>query len=623
MVLSNQQLAERLRRTGTGAPRRENPSYVGNVGFGGFEDANQDGPTTAGLYASSSTSTAQTNPANIAADIMSKDSRLMQAAETRGLQSANRRGLVNSSMAVGASQDAVLDQVVPLASQEAQQRFQDNSDQRNFGFESLLSRQDYEQTGGLAADQFAYERDLERMRIDAARDASALDRDFELTFQDREIGSRFELAEMDADIRRELMTMESDMRDRILRAEQALESKNISTEAYLTARNQHDQRINNIMNNPDLSAEDRVEAIQAENDKLYADVQLIEDMYSIDLSWTEDYQPEVDTTQQAENTRRRIEDFYQDILGREGDRTGVNFYEGEVTSGRMTLGEVRAQIVQSREGSSASDNDRQQQSFTGDVRNAYRDVLGRLPDEQGAAFWSDQLRRGNVTIADVRRSLQESDEGQGRVRYDAQTGQLVPVQGNPGAQTGTPSQGLDQSGGQQQNPASLTDDLRRAYRDELGRDADSAGFNFWMNQLQSGRVNMQDVRRALSQSDEGQGKVRYDARTGKLVPINQGSSSTTQPTKTQTPQKNPVSLMNSGPRPLTDQEARTAQGELKRVYYDALGRLPDSAGFNFWMGQLRKGNVSLKDVRAALKASDEGQGKVRYNPQTKRLEPVK
>ena len=52
-------------------------------------------------------------------DVISQDSPLMQQARTTGLQQANSRGLLNSSMAVGAAQDAVLRQALPIAQADA------------------------------------------------------------------------------------------------------------------------------------------------------------------------------------------------------------------------------------------------------------------------------------------------------------------------------------------------------------------------------------------------------------------------------------------------------------------------------------------------------------------------
>lgn len=55
----------------------------------------------------------------------------MRTARTQGLQSANRRGLANSSMAVGASEQAALGVATPIASQESQQVLQERMNQQN------------------------------------------------------------------------------------------------------------------------------------------------------------------------------------------------------------------------------------------------------------------------------------------------------------------------------------------------------------------------------------------------------------------------------------------------------------------------------------------------------------
>lgn len=52
--------------------------------------------------------------------IVGDDSPLMQQAKQRAMQEANARGLVNSSIAVGAGQQAVIAQALPIAQQDAQ-----------------------------------------------------------------------------------------------------------------------------------------------------------------------------------------------------------------------------------------------------------------------------------------------------------------------------------------------------------------------------------------------------------------------------------------------------------------------------------------------------------------------
>lgn len=51
--------------------------------------------------------------------LISANSPLMQQAETKALQQANQRGLLNSSMAVGAAQDATINAALPIAQADA------------------------------------------------------------------------------------------------------------------------------------------------------------------------------------------------------------------------------------------------------------------------------------------------------------------------------------------------------------------------------------------------------------------------------------------------------------------------------------------------------------------------
>lgn len=59
--------------------------------------------------------------------IIAKDSPLMQQAAARAMAEKNNRGLINSSMAVGAGQDAVIGQALPIAQQDAQTRYNANA----------------------------------------------------------------------------------------------------------------------------------------------------------------------------------------------------------------------------------------------------------------------------------------------------------------------------------------------------------------------------------------------------------------------------------------------------------------------------------------------------------------
>lgn len=58
------------------------------------------------------------------ADLTSQDSAMMRQARTSGMQQANKRGLMNSSMGIGAAQGAAIAAATPIASQESQEATQ-------------------------------------------------------------------------------------------------------------------------------------------------------------------------------------------------------------------------------------------------------------------------------------------------------------------------------------------------------------------------------------------------------------------------------------------------------------------------------------------------------------------
>ena len=71
--------------------------------------------------------TPASSPMDIAAriaQITGKDSALMRQARTEGMKQANRRGIMNSSIGIGAAQSEALKVAAPIAGQEAQDRMQ-------------------------------------------------------------------------------------------------------------------------------------------------------------------------------------------------------------------------------------------------------------------------------------------------------------------------------------------------------------------------------------------------------------------------------------------------------------------------------------------------------------------
>jgi hypothetical protein len=173
--------------------------------------------------------------------IAGQNSKLNEMARVEGLKASNRRGLLNSSMAVGASQDAVLRSALPIASQDASQAFagqqagldralQSGMQEKQIASTEKLTLAQLASTEGLAAAQRALDVTLQNTAISAAdrqqvRDISsregmaAAERALQQLMQSRDITSTEGLAkaqrELDAMMQRNSIdaTQQAQIRD--------------------------------------------------------------------------------------------------------------------------------------------------------------------------------------------------------------------------------------------------------------------------------------------------------------------------------------------------------------------------------------------------------------------------
>lgn len=126
------------------------PNYTGT-----FEDWRASGSTD---FPSIAPSQQEDTVAQKVTDITSQDSALMKVAQTEGLKLANKRGLLNSSLAAGTSQDAMMRYAVPIASQDAAQAFNKNQAARQFEYN--MAQQGNQQD--FLSGQAVLDRDLAR-----------------------------------------------------------------------------------------------------------------------------------------------------------------------------------------------------------------------------------------------------------------------------------------------------------------------------------------------------------------------------------------------------------------------------------------------------------------------------
>ncbi|WP_395451203.1 hypothetical protein ACHMW7_16255 [Aminobacter sp. UC22_36] len=218
-------------------------------------------------------------------ELTSQDSKLNQAARTEGLKMANRRGLLNSSMAVGAAQDAVIKNAIPIASQDSAQDFARNQDARAFEY-GMAGQNDAQ---AFAKDQASLDRALQVQMQNSSIDANQAQ-------QIRDIASREGMAAADRALQSALVDRDITFRTGENKLDRALQEKIAGLNLNSSDRNAAAQFLTNmedmynrsqqsIMANTALDATQRNQQLTAAKALRDKQLNFVEQMYNIDLKW--------------------------------------------------------------------------------------------------------------------------------------------------------------------------------------------------------------------------------------------------------------------------------------------------------------------------------------------------
>ncbi|MCA1971908.1 MAG: hypothetical protein LDL44_03650 [Caenispirillum sp.] len=178
----------------------------------------------------STTQVAPKTTEQIVSDILQAESPLMQRAASQGLMLANRRGLLNSTVAAEAAQAAMIDAAVPIASADA----------------------------NLANQRWLQQQDIANQRA----------------MQQQDIASKNWQAQLDAETRTRIAQMQVATADR----------EKIGT-MVANIQAQHTSRINNIISNPEIPAETRAQYLADADQWMRHQLDMLEGMYGIQLDW--------------------------------------------------------------------------------------------------------------------------------------------------------------------------------------------------------------------------------------------------------------------------------------------------------------------------------------------------
>ena len=182
------------------------------------------------------------------------------------------------------------------------------------------------------------------------------------------------------------------------------------------------------------------------------------------------------------------------------------------------------------------------------LQSKYQADFGRAADPSGLAYWSQQIQSGQITPDQIDAIFAASPEGVLR----AQTGQVY--------------------------DPNVINAVNAAYKGELGRDPDQAGFNYWVDQGQTGAMPISKLGQAFSNTPEG---LKFDVGSLTGGPTGIGSNYVDPAVKAN------MDLLNA---------------DYQKYFY----RAPDQPGALYWNQQLQSGAVKQSDLDKIFTSSPEG-----------------
>lgn len=402
-------------------------------------------------------------------DLLDKENPLMQRAYYKGLDYANGRGLLNSSMAAEAAQNAMIDSAMPVAQQDAS----------TFANQSLVN-QGYENQFALTNRQLDNSLVLQDDAQGWQSGENDLNRTHDLTMQNdtqawqggqNDLNREHDLTKLNDT--QDWQSGEND-KTRALTASESEKDRNWKTEL---AEMGYD--FDGWTTRTGISANlqgQMFEMLGSSWSSFDAQVAEIMAASNIDGNTKTQFLGMLDTYKQSstDNILNMFQGsgFWQNELSQFGGANGEVFGQaGSTPTGVPTVGSG-GQPTQAT-GQAGMD------VSTGNIESLYVQLLGRSADPQGVDYW----KNSGLSMEEITNAIKQTAEY--KARGESST-------------SGTQNTS-NQSGSQGTISTQVIDSL---YVELLGRTADSRGLNYWLN---SG-LSMEEIKDAIKQTDEYQSR---------------------------------------------------------------------------------------------------------------------
>lgn len=239
--------------------------------------------------------------------LTSKDNAYMQQARSQAARAANGRGLINSSIAAGAGEDAAIKSALPIATHEASLAGQRNVAEAGFRNQQTMQQVDNEaQMGRLQynteANAAAQQRDIDAARTnlhsqltaqaELQRASAAAEKDrlgMQLTAAEKNalVEQQAQMARLQEELgsRERLGLLDAETRQGISQAELAATERERTLAAAAQAWNSYSNAYAAIMQNPEIPAATRAQALESLQRHYDSNLALIEQIQGVDLQW--------------------------------------------------------------------------------------------------------------------------------------------------------------------------------------------------------------------------------------------------------------------------------------------------------------------------------------------------
>ena len=227
-------------------------------------------------------------------EVMDDNSPLMQRAYQQGMQLANSRGLLNSGLAGELAQNAVIDAALPIGSQEASQNFTANQSYRDYAEANDLQNISLQNSNFQQGRGLDFQRDENQLSRDFQSRENQLNRDFESgensasrfwQSSENQLGRDFTGSQADLDrlFQQSENELNRDLQLRDLGLRLANEDRAGTANQVYRGDVLYQDGLNAINANPNLSADDRATQITSLNDRYTGFMDLVEQIYDVDL----------------------------------------------------------------------------------------------------------------------------------------------------------------------------------------------------------------------------------------------------------------------------------------------------------------------------------------------------